>query len=482
MYAVNIVDTCHKMNYGILTFDEGKIAILQAQESIQKQWDSYMETYLTPHEKAIAQSALTLMHDADKATKKLLLIVEHQDRTELARFAKEELYGAIDPVSTKFTELVDLQLVESQNLYEASRVTYTTAKWLQLSVIGVGIVVGILTLLLIARSILSAIEEMTTMADELSSGNGDLTKRLSIQGRDELSRTSHSLNAFIQKTQTIVSDAKMSASSNASISQELSTTSAHIGERVEHSASIIMTTTNDVEKITQKTLEIAHTAQGATHEIVHVTEELLSAKSKMESMVTQITKSVQVEEEFAQRLNALSQEAQGVKEVLSVIGDIADQTNLLALNAAIEAARAGEHGRGFAVVADEVRKLAERTQKSLSETDATINSIVQAVIDASQQMSHNSQNIATIGQNSHVVGQNISQATQLMQDTQRLFDTLYKALNTNANDVKVLGEDMQKINTISAENARSVEEIASAVNHLNTNTLKLSNQLDQFHT
>ena len=108
-------------------------------------------------------------------------------------------------------------------------------------------------------------------------------------------------------------------------------------------------------------------------------------------MNTQIEISSQNEEELSGKLIQLTQDTEQVKDVLSVISDIAEQTNLLALNAAIEAARAGEHGRGFAVVADEVRKLAERTQKSLAEINATINVVIQSISETSDAMIKNAE-------------------------------------------------------------------------------------------
>ncbi|MDD3596419.1 MAG: methyl-accepting chemotaxis protein [Sulfuricurvum sp.] len=116
------------------------------------------------------------------------------------------------------------------------------------------------------------------------------------------------------------------------------------------------------------------------------------------STVDRIQNVANKEHELSGNLQSLAGNAQETKQILVTIGDIADQTNLLALNAAIEAARAGEHGRGFAVVADEVRKLAERTQKSLAETSATINVLIQAINDNSEELNHNMDEMMSLTQ------------------------------------------------------------------------------------
>ncbi len=113
----------------------------------------------------------------------------------------------------------------------------------------------------------------------------------------------------------------------------------------------------------------------------------------VDGVTSKINRASEQENELAHNLTELTTSAEQIKTILTVIGDIADQTNLLALNAAIEAARAGEHGRGFAVVADEVRQLAERTQKSLSETNASINVVVQSIHSSSERMNSNAKEI-----------------------------------------------------------------------------------------
>ncbi len=197
----------------------------------------------------------------------------------------------------------------------------------------------------------------------------------------------------------------------------------------------------------------------------------------------QLNETVHAESNINDRLNQLSNDTDQVKNVLDVISDIAEQTNLLALNAAIEAARAGEHGRGFAVVADEVRKLAERTQKSLVETNATINIIVQSIQDICGQMNHNAKRIHDLGEFSMKVSTQTGDAVSLLEETVSATDDVVLKASHNVERInEAVIHKIEAINTLSSSNARSVEEIASAAEHLARLSESLSATLAQFKT
>jgi len=193
-----------------------------------------------------------------------------------------------------------------------------------------------------------------------------------------------------------------------------------------------------------------------------------------------IQNNAQNENELADKLQRLAHNAQEVKNVLTVISEIADQTNLLALNAAIEAARAGEHGRGFAVVADEVRKLAERTQKSLGEIDATINVIVQAIETANDEMHKNIQNVQIVTDQTREVQEKISDVSEEMGDVvfkvQANVDKIDKI-------VKIMQDFIEKMETVkrmSNENKNSVSQNYKNVEKIATLAEVLLKEISQF--
>ena len=339
-----------------------------------------------------------------------------------------------------------------------------------------------LALFIIRKTITNPLNTLIARADNLSSGDGDLTRKLTIDGNDEIAQASASINRFIEKVRVLISEAKNLSNENSSISHELSSTSLEVGKAVETSMQIVGNTTDKATSLKNEMKDSISEAKEGKEGLLKANHLLHAANEAILSLTKDIQQSAATEVELAHKIQQLSHDAGQVKEVLVVIGDIADQTNLLALNAAIEAARAGEHGRGFAVVADEVRKLAERTQKSLQEINATINVIVQAIVDSSDSMSANSKKVESLAVTANDVEGKIHNMFQVMDSATKVSDnTVENYLNTGK-DIESMIEGVGKINDISSQNARSVEEIASAAEHLSRMTETLNLKLSEFRT
>lgn len=403
--------------------------------------------------------------------------VIHEEMTQFvegSRKIRGEMITHMSAVTKINVDMADSSVKEGQS-------GASSAKTLMIVIGLAALILTVALALIIMNSIVSSLKMMSDTMERIAV-NRDFTVSVDADGENEIAQTLKSFKNLLQSVRDAFSVAKNASHENMSVAAELSSTSLAIGQRAEHEAQVVASTTNEAQEMSRSINDSLRDVERTKKEIQEAKQSLDLASEHLTIMTNQLDHTVEVEAEINQRLNTLSHDADQVKSVLTVIGDIAEQTNLLALNAAIEAARAGEHGRGFAVVADEVRKLAERTQKSLLESNATINVIVQGINEITEQMNSNAKNIQALSNSSEEVNTQMNTTVSIVNKTANAVDSLARVSVESTKKTESIITQIDSINSLSSSNARSVEEIASAAEHLHAMTEQLNVQLETFRT
>lgn len=327
---------------------------------------------------------------------------------------------------------------------------------------------------LLARSIIQPLRETVQAMQSISQGEGDLTARLDVNGKDEISELTQAFNTFVNRIHLVIIKAGQASEAVSAAAEELSSITKESSRTIEHQAketdqvaSAIHEMSATVHQVAQSAGEAAQAANRADQQAIEGKNQAQTAISAIHSLTGHIRSSSDV-------IQQLRSDSENIGSVLDVIRAVAEQTNLLALNAAIEAARAGEHGRGFAVVADEVRGLAQRTQESTDE----IQQMVETLQGAAQQVVDVMASSLAFTEETELKATAAGQAMESIMTAVEAIREMNDMIASAAEQQSIVAEEINQsvVNIVDISNGS-----ASATEQVNQASHELAQQSDNLH-
>ncbi|WP_162897072.1 methyl-accepting chemotaxis protein [Chromobacterium rhizoryzae] len=431
--------------------------------------DLYRKTVLTPPEvEALKRfdAAWPAMEEACKKARDLSYAdtgdgVNNKKALEVMRTECRPKFQIADDI---MSQIVDINIKVADQALKDAAAKYERARNTVMVVLAAAVIVLLALGVMIQNGIVGSLKK--GMAALFQLGSGDLTGEIEVQGKDEVAQMMQSLSDTQKKLRVTVGDIINSASSVAATAEELAASTEQVSASIGQQVNATSSAAASIEELTVSIDQCSNNASLADSQASAAGSQAKIGNKEVQDSTHQVRKVNDSVAASANNLESLSEQAQMISSIATVIKEVADQTNLLALNAAIEAARAGEQGRGFAVVADEVRKLAERTTGSATEITQMIAKIQAGAKEAVDSMRSSRHIVSQVVESSEHVSTTISSVEESAEGVVGAISDIAMAMQEQRQASTELATRVEAIAQMSKENGIAVDVFSQATREL----------------
>ncbi|WP_144211134.1 methyl-accepting chemotaxis protein [Shewanella donghaensis] len=342
-----------------------------------------------------------------------------------------------------------------------------------------GVVTGAIVVV-VSQRMVAPIQDMALSLNDIAKGEGDLTKRLDVKGTDEIAQLGQAFNLFVDKLHAIISDVSSATGKVKTAAEVINGQTVDMSKQLYNHNSEIDQIVTAITEMSATANEVAQNTSMVADATDVASDNVSQAQSCVDTSLSEVSKLMQQIDSAANNIKLLSEQSNKINSVLTVIGAIAEQTNLLALNAAIEAARAGEQGRGFAVVADEVRNLASRTQKSTIEINEMLADLHKLVANAVDEMEQSQQSCLSSVESSRAISESLGAVTSSVTSINDMSTQIATAATEQSSVTEEINRNINSVQEIVNDLLQSSQEASEVSQEVASDGDKLGLLVGQF--
>jgi methyl-accepting chemotaxis protein len=458
--------------------DTWKAQINEANRQLSEDFKIYEPLISSPEENQIYRDYRNHHREYLDIQDKVVKLATENRRREASRLAQREGRVALDAALEKVSEDIQLNVKGGIDSAAHAKIVYARARIWVISMVAGAFLLTVLFTLAITRSIAVPVHETMTVLKGLA--DRDLTRTVHRDSNDEIGTMAKALNLTIEALRDTMATISQSAEHLASASEEISAGAGQTSQSAKTQSDQSLQVATAMQEMAATVLEISQNSHRASTASRGAAEAARNGGKVVEETLSTMRGIADSTAKAASTMSELGKSSEQIGKIISVIDDIADQTNLLALNAAIEAARAGEQGRGFAVVADEVRKLAERTTNATKEITVMIQSIQSETRKAVSAMQQGTADVQVGLEKTSASGAALRQIILMAEEVGDMISTIATAATEQSAATEEINSGVSHISSSTQSASSASEETAKACSNLSTLASDLQKLVSQF--